>query len=435
MLKYLIAYIVLGSLAVKAQQPMSPSDMGTAPVTTSAGSSNTLQYGATVSTTFDDNTLLPETPARTETNLTSSFQPEVRMDIDRARWKSSLYYGPSFTYSNKIDIYNSSSQIVGADVQYSFTKRLSLHARNAFALSSNPLESFKANMALPNLGILNGSNPSALGANVRTLTEQLQADLVYMVDPHTSVGVGGTFAILNYDSVVSGVALTGNSVGSRVWSGNAFYSHQFTRRYSVGVQYSAQATSSDISVGQFASLTHAPLGFVNISLKPAVHVSVFAGPQRVELNDNLLAATAPFSSHLTKLTYAAGSSLQWQGEHNGLTASFVQRLGDAGLSGGGAVSMRSATLQIQHRITRQSSLSLSGNYISNSQFDPLSMVQLADAVSAGLTITKALTPRLTLSLSGLRQQFIGGSPVGFPQPNHDIAAVSLSYSFSQPIGR
>jgi hypothetical protein len=435
MLKYLIPCIFLGSLAVKAQQPMSPSDMGTAPVTTSAASSNTLQYGATVSTMFDDNALLPETPAKTETNLTSSFQPEVRMDIDRVRWKSSLYYGPSFTYSNKIDIYNSSAQIMGADVQYSFTKRLSLHARNAFALSSNPLETFQASMELPNAGILNSSNPSALGANVRTLTEQLQADLDYMVGPHTLVGVGGTFAILNYDSIASGLALTGNSVGSRVWSGNAFYSHQFTRRYSVGVQYSAQATSSDISTGQFSSLTHAIFGFLNISLSPAVHVSVFAGPQRAELNDNLVEATAPFSSHLAKLTYAAGSTLQWQGEHNGLTATFVQRLGDAGLSGGGAVSMRNATLQIQHRITKQSSLSLSGNYVSNSQFDPLSLVPLTDAVSAGLTITKVLTPRLTLSLSGLRQQFIGGGPVGFSQPNHDVAAVSLSYSFSRPIGR
>src|SRR5205807_2785558 len=112
----------------------------------------------------------------------------------------------------------------------------------------------------------------------------------------------------------------------------------------------------------------------------------------------------------SQLSYSAGSTLNWQGEHNGMSISFVQRLSDSGLSGGGAVSARTASLQMQHRITKESTISLTGNYVSNGQVDPLSVVPLANSASAGVTFTKVLTPRLSINFSALRQQFIGNAP-------------------------
>lgn len=438
--KYLLAGIVLAAVALQAQQPAIPGELGTAPLTTGAGSGrrNILNYGATISTAFDDNAANPAELSKGQTDLKSSVQPLMDISIGRARLTARFFYGPSFTYDNKISYYNSTSQAAGADIQYLFTKRLSLHILNAFSLSTNPYESFRASAELPSLGILNGPNPSAIGANVRSTTEQSQADLVYQFGRHTSVGIGGGFTNLKYQTISTGGLASGSNLDSRGRSGHAFYSHQLTARYSLGVQYTAQKLASQSATGRFSSLSHQVLGFFTVALKPTVHLSVFAGPQRSEIDNNFVSLQTPIPSHLGRSSFAGGSSLSWQGEHSGLSASFVQQVSDSGLSGGGSVLVRMVSLQMQRQIIPQLSLNLVGNYVSNNQLDPLSPVVLTDAASVGLGISRVLTQHMTLNLSALRQQFLGsaGNTLQlYRQHSHDIGTVSLSYTFARPIGR
>src|SRR5205807_3909584 len=137
-----------------------------------------------------------------------------------------------------------------------FSKRLSLHFRNAFSLTSNPYDSFKDDAELPNVGILNRPNESALGSNIRSTTEESQGDIVYQLGRHTSVGVGESFDKLNYETIASNTSGNSVSLHSRIWSAHAFYSHQLTARYSLGVQYTAQGLASEGNAGQFTSLSH-----------------------------------------------------------------------------------------------------------------------------------------------------------------------------------
>ena len=344
-----------------------------------------------------------------------------------------MYYGPSFTYSNNIHTYNNHSQAVGVDLQYHFTRRLSAHFRNAFSYTSNPLDAVQTSAQLPGLGLVNGPNASVLGADVRSTTEQLQGDVVYLLGPHTLLGGSATLADLKYQPTTA-TLLQSFSQASRSWSGNAFYSHQLTRMYTVSVQYTAQDTTSEIPIGRFVSLSHQVLGFFSVSFKPGVNLSIFGGPVRSNMSDDLV-LPGPISSRVSKYTLAAGSSLSWQGEHSGIRLTFVQRLTDAGLGGGAVVRTQTTSLEAQRRLSRRSAMSLMANYVSNNQFDPLSEVRLSDSAIAGITLSRSLSPRFSLSCSAIRQQFMGSAPLGLLQRSHDIASVSLSYSMRRPIGR
>ena len=435
MLKCWLACVVLGSCSLMAQDPMIPSQLGTAPLTTEAVRSNVLNYGTTVSGSFDDNVTNPNNPATGETNFTSSIQPWARLSVDRSRWRSSLFYGPGFTYGSDLSSYNNTSHAAGLELKYNFTRRLWFVTRASFSLTSSPYQSFQANAQLPTLGLLNEPNSSAIGANVQSRTGQSQGDLVYSLGPHTSVGVGGAFADLRYKTIGDASLAAAFSQNSRTWSGHAFYSHQLTMRYSFGVQYTAQNSISVSAPGKFSSLSHQVLGSLNVAISPSVQLSLFAGPEISQIDDTFAIIIGPVTAHSRQVTVAGGSSLAWQGEHNGMSLSFIQRVNDSGISGGNAVTMRTLNLDIQRRITKLSSFRMMGNYTSNNQLDPLSVAPILDSASAGISFSKVITPHLSFQLSGLRQQFIGRNPPAFAQRNHDIASVSLSYTFDAPIGR
>jgi hypothetical protein len=375
-----------------------------------------------------------------QTNLMGSFQPQFRLALTRPRLSSSLYYSPGFTYSTDISGYNNSSHALGADFEYGLTRRWSVHFQNAFNLSTSPFQELQANAELPSSGLLESRNVSVLGANVRSTTEQSSADTTYLLGSHTSVGIGGTFSNLSYEALNATAKASVPGLSSRSWSTHAFYSHRLTSRYALGVQYIAQSNSSDLAQlssqdDHFSSLSHAILGFWTVSFRPGVQLSVFAGPERLDISDSLKAIMFVNSTDAARLSFSGGASLTWQGEHNGLSSSFTQRVSDAGLSGGGAVNLRSAALQIQHQVTRRSSVNFFGNCVFASQIDPFSTVPLTDSASAGFGFTRTLTQQISLGLSAFRREIIGNARQSFGDRSHDVASVSLSYTFARPIGR
>lgn len=440
MKKSFLSYVLLAaSIGVKAQQPMIPAELGTVPLTADgAGRSNQINYGLTVSTAVDDNATDPLNLSTGEMNVLSSIRPEANLTVNRGHLLSQLFYGPAFTYSSKIDSYNSTAQAAGADVEYSFTKRLSLHLRTAYSLTTNPYDRLQADSQLPALGILNRGNASVVGADVRERTGQAQTNLVYRLGPHTSVGVGGAFDNLRYQGNTTNATAAQASLNSRDWSGNAFYSHEFTARYSLGVQYTAQQLSSGAPTGQFDSLSHQVLGFLSVALRPTIKLSFFAGPEHSQLNNHFVRGAFSTVASLSQSSFAGGVDLSWQGQHNGMKASFVRQVSDSGLNGQGSMLVQTASVDLQHQIGPRLRLNLFGNYVSNDRLDPLSTIYLANSASAGIGFTKVVTPHITLNFLAQRQQFIGTAQVpflGYQQRSHDIGTISIAYTFARPLGR
>jgi len=435
----LSAFVALASATLSAQQVFIPADLGTAPLTRDASSSrtNTLSYGLNFAGAFDDNAVNVATGG-TQTNTTSSIQPHISLAEKRGRFSSAVSYDPSFTYSNDIASYNSSAQVAGADVEYFVTEHLSAHFRNAFSRTSNPYDSFRASTQLPSLSILNGPSDTAMGVNVRNTNEAFQGDVTQQADRHTFLGFGGTFNKSNYQTISGKTSTSDVSLDSQAWSSHGFYSHQWTPRYSGGVQYTLQEFSSLSPIGSFSSLSHQVIGFLAIAFTPHIEFSAFAGPQYTYTNGHSLDLIIPIDSKSNRPSLAAGASLTWQGEHSGITASFVQQVGDSGFNGAGSVLVRAAQFQMQRRLTNRLTLNTFGNYVSNQSLNPEDAVSLANWASAGIGLSRVLTRRLTLAASAVRHQFLG-NPTSFvqylPQHSHDLVSVSLSYSFEAPIGR
>jgi len=439
MSRYFLSFILLAGAATQAQQPMNPTALGTTPLTSeAAGRTNTLSYGVNVSSDFDDNATNPTNISQGETSFRAAINPQSELSIDRTHFRSSFFYSPGFVYNSNISAYNSSSQAASADIAYLFTKRLSLHFANSFSLVTNPYTTAYTNSDFSSFGILNRPNQSVFGANVRSTTELSQADILYELGRHTTVGIGGNFTSLRYRPVTEGASGSPPSIESRGWAGHAFYSHQLTAKYSLGIQYAAQDFSSDQSLGHFSTLSHQVLGFVTVSFRPTVQLSLFAGPQFSEIDDNVTGLQTQLREQLNQSSFAGGSSLSWQGEHSGASASFVQQVNDSGLNGTGSALVRTVNAQVQHRIGKSWNLHFYGNYVSNNQRDPVSPLLLTDSATAGLGLSKMVTPHLTLSLSAMRQQFFEGTAITFGvygQRSHDVGTISFLYNFTRPIGR
>src|SRR5690349_20911680 len=115
MVRLIFACMFLSAISLTGQTPVIPSQVGTAPLTNEAVHSNVLSYGTILSGSFDDNATNPANPTVGENNFSASIQPNVRLTLNRNRWNTALYYGPSFTYSSNISSYNNTAHAVGAD--------------------------------------------------------------------------------------------------------------------------------------------------------------------------------------------------------------------------------------------------------------------------------------------------------------------------------
>jgi hypothetical protein len=426
----LLALVCCSAICVLAQQPLTPAQVGSGPLTQDEAQglrSNQLDLAVSSSESGDDG-VPGSTVGQKEWSVISSVRPELNLQIARVRLQSTLHYAPSFTYGTGIATSNNVSQAAGLDMSYRFTKRLTVSAREAFVLTTNPFDSLRANAELPNFGVLDRPSTASLGTNLHSTTEQLGSDLSYRLTARTTVGAGGNFGDTKYETLDRS---NGQNLDSRFWSGSAFVSHQWSPRYSTQLQYSRQYFSSAAPLTS-ESDGNEVLGFLNITWNRSLQLSVFGGPNLVSI-DHVAIATGATSTQTQ--TFSGGASFSWQGQHNGLSVSFSQRTSNSGISGNGVVSMRTGTLNLQRQAGKMWSTNIFANYVGENQLDPLNLLPDSNSVSAGVGISRVINQRFTLSLTGSRQQFIGAIPELFLQRSRDIVGFSISYRLSRPIGR
>src|SRR6185437_14810845 len=104
--------------------------------------------------------------------------------------------------------------------------------------------------------------------------------------------------------------------------------------------------------------------YLTISLGPHIQLSTFIGPELSEI-DGTAANRLGFSSNGAPVTLSYGATLHWQGEQNGVMASFVQRVSNSVQSSSGAVRARTANFEANRQLSKRIGLSLFGNYFSN----------------------------------------------------------------------
>jgi hypothetical protein len=420
-------------LAMEAQQQLIPQQIGSVPLTrdeAAAQRNNQLSLGVTSTETVDDHP--PGTAAGSnDWGVLSSISPEVSLQIDRARLKSVLQYSPTASYSTAQAISNMLSHTAGMNLQYRFTKRLTLGVHETYILTSDPFDSLRASADLSGFGFSEKPNAATLGTNLHSRSEQVGSDLNYRLRAHTMIGAGGTFGDNNYRSVEAPGA---GSLHSQTWSSFGYVGHMLTPRYAIAVQYTAQSFNSDTPISAVTStgFGHEVLGFWNVTWNRNIQFSVFAGADFLQVS--YLAGTLP-ALGISPTVFAGGAAFNWQGEHNGLGIHFAQEASNSGIAGAGVFNMRQGDIALRRRFGRLWHADVFANYAAETQLGNLSFLPAADSVSAGTRLTRNLTPRLDLSITAFRQQFIGNVPSLFLERNHDVVAVALGYRMSRPVGR
>lgn len=420
--------IVIGFVSsfVMAQQPTNPGELGAAPVTLEDTTrSNILSYGLSSAVAFDDNVQ----GSGGKQNILTSIQPQLGLSLNRPRIASALYYSPSYAFSTNVASQSVSSQVGGGQVTYLFSRRLSVNLRGSFVSTSNPIESINASLDLPQLGVLQRPNDSFVGATVKQTFERVAGDLSYRLGQYTSAGVGGTFSNTNYRTL-NDTQVANEEARSRAWSAYSFLSHRLTPRYTIGFDYAAERFSSQQSI---STMTHAPLGFVNMAVRPHVQLSVFAGPEFSFFQTSGSGASMMLPARTLSLSY--GSTLSWQGEKNGLSVSFSQRVSDSIESSTAAVKARTVNFRADRQLTKRMTLGLFTNYITNETLTSIAGGSLPDSIVGGIGLQRQITQNISAGVSAFHQEFLSPSSVLSGLASHDVVSVSIGYNFARPIGR
>jgi hypothetical protein len=176
-------------------------------------------------------------------------------------------------------------------------------------------------------------------------------------------------------------------------------------------------------------VTHALLLSYTLNATPAISLSFFAGPQQSE-SSNLL------SPSVTKWVPAGGATFTWQSLHSAFSAGVSHKISDGG-GLPGAVQLTSVDASYRRQFAHRWEIRTGISYGK----DDLVIMTVPSAtnsrsVVAVVGISHQIGEHLTVAASYVRayQQYLDGIG-GSSDFNRNRPQISLSYTFSRPLGR
>jgi len=365
-------------------------------------------------------------------DVSYSVAPFAELDETTSRMHLAMTYAPGFTFYQRTSQRNEADQNVSVDFHYRLSPHVTFSARDGFQKSSNVF----SQPDLANAGAVAGGsqepNFSVIAPIADRLSNSGNVGISYQFAANGMVGASGTFTNLHYPNQAEVPGLYDASSQG----GSAFYSLRVSKLHYIGVTYQYQRFLAYPSVGQNETQTHAILFYYTLYATSKFSISMFGGPQYA---DTVQPPLPPFNLVLPPSrawTPAAGASFSWQGRLNSLAVSYSHLIsGGGGLFG--AVHMDSATASIGQKITRSLSGSLAGGYTQN---DILGTVLAGGnnghTVSGTASLHQQFGEHISIQLGYSRlHQSYSNVPVLSLTPSTNREFVSVSYSFSRPLGR
>ena len=389
--------------------------------------SNLLTGSMTFSTAYDDNML---TSAQHRVGDWSYlFFPTLGIAQTRERWNLDFGYSPGFTINQKLNERNQSAHDLHFLFGYRLSPHVSLQVRDSFNKSTTLFSS-----AMPNgteqAAPIQGPNTSLITPYANTTSNSSGLDLTYQFGRDSMVGISGGYYFTNYDTP----GTPGQNYGfidTRSWNGDAFYAHRFAGRHWIGATYNYQRLLFD--PGYRTDVQRALL-FYSVSLSSHMSLSLWAGPETSRSLVPILVLGSDGTPVWHRSWYGAGGlTWTWQGTRTGFSLDTSQQTSD----GGGltqAVRMQQAGGEIRRRLTQRWTTSVGALYAKNA---PLmsSTVSGFKTWSGNAGFDYQLTDHLGLALRYGRYQQKYTESVLNPSINRNRGWVSISYSFTRPLGR
>lgn len=433
-----IAWLMLGiPAAVQAQQGPNTSNvpvvasgqMPSSTPTANAELANTYRIGITAGTHFDDNALVGAAPRQWDVGYMLS--PLIEFTETRPRLQWTVSYAPGVQISQNLRYRRLFSQRLDGAFDWLVSPHGLLNFQQYYLVSTNPFAQLGNPSVSPGPTIAPNEGPFI--PSIRTALTLTNALYSYRLTEHTSFGIGGNFALSQFDSTPRKGATTA-LINSQRAAGQAYFNHQFSARESLGFQYGVQVLKFPHFDAR--TTTHTIFVFDQIGISAHSSLSIYGGPQysdtfnQVELNLGFFIITIPVKAK--QWSGAGGVIYSWRGDRFGATLDFTRGVSDGG-GLVGAVELTSGRANLSWRLSQHwtigSTLEGSSNTLLATQNN-----QGLLRYSARAQVTQTLARNLSMDWFYERLNQTGGFG-NFTVGNHDLAGATLRFSVLRPIGR
>lgn len=389
---------------------------------------NVFQGSVMVGSYFDDNAVLGAAPRQWDLAYIISPSLSFRETLPRLDW--GLTYTPGFIKSQNVSYRNQFTQNFGGNFTWRVSRHGTLSAQQDYLRSNNPFQQLATNP-----GPTVTPNQTIFLPSVRQTSILSNALYSYQFSERSSFGVGGSFNSQHFDTTPR-AGPTRSLIYAQVVSGKAYYSHQLSARNQLGFEYDGKVLR--FPAANARTTTHTFLVFEELQLTPNTNLTLYGGPQyaltsnQVELNLGFILITIPIKAN--QWNGSGGVIYSWTGQRLAVVLNYSRGISDGG-GLVGAVKLNAGTADFTWKLTKRwrmtSSLAGADDQLLAAQQNSQNELR---TYSASLGLARQLSKNVSINMSYERLNQTGGF-AAFPVGNHDLADVSITYSFMKPLGR
>jgi hypothetical protein len=243
-----------------------------------------LQGGLGVTATYDDNLL--SLPDATVSGMAYTVAPNVGLGISRPRLSLQMGYEGGYTFNQRFSTYDEGTHNASISLQYRLSPHVNLGIYDHFLLTTGFFDQLQGGVSGLGSGIIQQPNLGVITPFTRRTIESGTVELVYQYSASDTVGVSATGNVSSFGKPPAGSAALVNGQNEE---GDAFYSHRITPRHLAGVAYTFQRFTFDPAIESVDA--HSVLGFYSFYLNPNTVISVFAGPEYTQLNNQVVSTS------------------------------------------------------------------------------------------------------------------------------------------------
>lgn len=389
---------------------------------------NLLHYGLVFSSGYSDNVLGAVT-GHPVSDINYSVWPTIGLDKSTTRLHWDLTYAPGFTFYQRTSDRNEADQNATMSMQYRLSPHITFSAQDTFSKSSSVFN--QPNLASGAVfGGGQGPNESVVAPLADRLGNSGNVGITYQYSANDMVGAGGTFNNMHYPNTTQVPGLSDSSSQA----GSAFYAHRVSRQNYVGAAYQYQRLMSYPGGLNDETQTNSVFLFYTVYPTQRFSMSFFGGPQ---LSDTVQPAVASltipaFSSR--GWAPAGGASLDWEGRFLSAALSYSHVVsGGSGLIG--AVRLDNASASFRLQFTPNLTASVAGFYANNNVLGSVVGLSNGHTNSGTAALNRRIGEHVSFQVGYTRLHQTYNIPIITGTPNTNREFVSISYSFTRPLGR
>jgi hypothetical protein len=319
------------------------------------------------------------------------------------------------------------TQVLTADLEHNFTRRLSLSLGDHYTLSDNPMAISQTQQGQSEL---RATSPSQLSSFAVPLGQEVQNDvwgnLFYQTGPHSSIGLNAADSLRHFRGALANAGL----INTNTASAGVFYARQVNRKNKIALSY----TGADIRLEGNAAHSFDQRLFLrdDVAIRENMTLSVFAGPEHAHAYGSPLLspdqAKLFLSNSPSHWFVSGGSAFAWQGKTLKVDLGWQRNVSDGG-GFASVVRLNSLNGSVGRNLSRRWSAATQITYSTGGVIQGTTQTGTSriSTTQCGVWMTRTLKPNLIAWAGYARVWFSTGvSNPQFPG-NYNLTQAGLTF--------